>query len=174
MDDKEEHYTMIVRSTHKDDILCLFDMSCGTLCNPTDYSTSVFPILHYLPEFIQTHIHWVDDAIQPSHPLSSPSPHALNLSQHQSLFQNVGSSHQLAKVLELQLCISPSNVYSGFISFRMNWFDLLAVPGTLKSLLQHHSSKASILQRSAFFMVQPSHLYTTTGKIIGLTIRTFV
>ena len=124
---------------------CLFDMSCGTLCNPMDYSTSVFPILHYLPEFIQTHIHWVDDAIQPSHPLSSPSPHTLNLSQHQSLFQNVSSLHQLAKVLELQLCISPSNVYSGFISFKSDWFDLLAVQGTLKSLLQQPTVKWSIV-----------------------------
>ena len=88
MDDKEEHYTMIVRSTHKDDILCLFDMSCGTLCNPTDYSTSVFPILHYLPEFIQTHIHWVDDAIQPSHPLSSPSPPTFRVFPSIRVFSN--------------------------------------------------------------------------------------
>ena len=91
---------------------------------------------------------------QPSHPLSSPSP-AFNLSQHQGLFQWVSSSHQVAKVLSLSLrfSISPSNEYSGLISFRIDWLDLLAIPGTLKSLLQHHSSKASILQRSASFMV---------------------
>ena len=98
-------------------------------------------------------------------------PPALNLSQHQSLFQNVGSSHQLAKVLELQLCISPSNVYSGFISFKSDWFDLLEVPGTLKSLLQHHSSKEPILWHSAFFMVQLLHSYVTTVKTIDLTIQ---
>ena len=136
-----------------------------------DYSTSVFPILHYLPEFVQIHVHWVVDAIQPSHPPSSPSPHALNLSQHQSLFQKVSSSHQLAKVLEPQLRVSPSNVYSGFISFKSDWFDLLEVQGTLKSLLQHHNSKELILRHSAFFMVQLLHSYMTTVKTIDLTIQ---
>ena len=94
------------------------------------------PVLHYLPECAQTHIRWVSDAIQPSHPLSPPSP-AFNLAQHQGLFQWVNSSHQVAKVLELKL--NPSNEYSGLISFKIDWFDLLAVQGTLKSLLQHHS-----------------------------------
>ena len=89
-------------------------------------------------------------------------------------FKWVSSSHQMAKVLEFQLQISPSNEYSGLISFRMDWLDLLAVQGILKSLLQHHSSKASILQHSAFFIVQLSHLYTTTGKTIALTRWTFV
>ena len=94
-----------------------------------------FPVLHYLLEFTQTHDHWIDDAIQPSHSLSPPSPPAVNLSQHQGLFQWISSSQQLAKVLELQLNISPSNEYSGLISFRIDWFDLLAVQGTLKSYL---------------------------------------
>jgi len=95
------------------------------------------------PKFPQTHVHWVSDAIQPSHPLSLPSP-ALNLSQHQDLFQSVSSSHQVAKVLELQPSISSSNEYSRLISFRTDWFDLLAVQGTLKSLLQHNSQFKSI------------------------------
>ena len=131
------------------------------------------PVHHQLPELAQTHAHWVGDAIQPSHPLSSPSPPAFNLSQHQGLFKWVSSSHQVAKVLEFQL------QHQSFqrilrISFRNDWFDLLAVQGTLKSLLQHHSSKASILRSSAFFTFQLSHPYMTTGKTIALTRRTFV
>ena len=137
-----------------------------------DCSIPGLPVHCQLPEFTQTHVHWVGDAIQPSHPLSSPFPPALNLSQHQGLFQWVSSSNQVAKVLEFQF--QPSNEYSGLISFRMNWLDLLAVQGTLKSLLQHHSSKASILRHSAFFIVQLSHPYMTTGKTIALTRRTFV
>ena len=109
----------------------------------------------------------------PSHPLSSPSPPAFKLSWHQGLFQWVSSSHQVAQVLEFQsFSISPSSEYSGLISFRMDWFDL-SVQGTLKSLLQHHNSKASILRCSAFFMVQLSHLYMTTGKTIALSRWTF-
>ena len=100
-----------------------------------DSSMAGFPVLHYLPEFAQTHVHWVGDAIQPSHPLLSPVPPAFNFSQHQGLFQWVSSLHQVAKVSEFQLSISPSKEYSGFISFRIDWFDLLAVQGTLKSLL---------------------------------------
>ena len=114
------------------------------------------------------------DAIQPSHSLSSPSPPAANLSQHQGLFKCVSSSHQVAKILERQLSINPSNQESGLISFRMDWLDLLAVQGTLKSLLQHHSSKASILRLSAFFIVQLSHPYMTIGKTLALTRWTFV
>ena len=109
-------------------------------------------------------VHRVGDAIQPSHPLSSPSPPALNLSQHQGLFKWVGLSHQVARVLSFSFSISPSNEYSRLISFRMDWLDLLAVQETLKSLLQHHSSKASILWCSAFLIVQLSHPYMTTGK----------
>ena len=121
----------------------------------------------------QTHLHWVSDVIQPSCSLSSPSPPAFSLSQHQGLLHWVSSSHQVAKYWNFSFSISPSNEYSGLISFRMAWFDLLAVQGTLKSLLQHHSPKASILQCSASFMVQLSHPYMTTGKTIALTIWTF-
>ena len=126
------------------------------------------------PKVTQTHIHRVSDAIQPSHPLSSPSYSAFNLSQHQGLLKRVSSSHQVAKVLEFSFSISPSNEYSGLISFRMDWLDLLAIQGTLKSLLQHHSSKASILQCSAFFMIQLSYPYMTTGKTTASTRWTFV
>ena len=149
--------------------------SCPTLCDPMDCSTPGFPVHHQLPELAQIHVYWVSDAIQPSHPLSSPSPPTINLSQCQGLFQWVSSSHQVATVLEFQIvCISPSNEYSRLISFTMDWLDLLAVQRTLKSLLQHHSSKASILQCSAFFMVQLSHPYMTTGKTIAFTRWTFV
>ena len=142
---------------------------CPTLCNPMNRSMPGLPVHHQLRESTQTHVHWVSDAIQPSHPLSSISPPALNLSQHQGLCKWVSSSHQVGKVLELQPQISPSNEHPGLISFRMDWLDFLAVQGTLKSLLQHHSSKASILQRSAIFIVQLSHPYTTNGKTIALT-----
>ena len=129
---------------------------------------------HQLPEFTQTHVHWVSDAIKPSHPLSSPSPLALNLSQHQSLFQWVSSSHELVKVLSFRLSISPSKEHPGLISFRMDWLALLEVQGTLKSLLQHQNSKASVFWHSAFFRAQLSHPYMATGKTIALTRRTFV
>ena len=115
---------------------------CLTPCNPMNCSTPGLPVHHQLPEFTQTHVHWVGDAIQLSHPLLSPSPHAPNPSQHQGLFQWVNSSHEVAKVSEFQLSISPSSEHPGLISFRMDLLDLLAVQGTLKSLLQHHSSKA--------------------------------
>ena len=133
-----------------------------------------FPVHHQLPELTQTHVHQVSDAIQPSHPLSSPSPPAFNISQHQGLFKWVSSLHQVARVLEFQLQHQFFQWISGLISFRMDWLDLLAVQGTLKSLLQHHSSKGSILRLSAFFTVQLSHPYMTTGKTIALTRRTFV
>ena len=145
---------------------------CPTLCDPMDCSTPGFPILHHLPEFAQTRVHWVGDAIQPSHPLLSPSP-TLNLSQHQGLFQRVGSCIRWPKYWSFSFSISPSNEYSVLISFRMDWLDLLAVQGTLKSLFQHHSSKASILQHS--FLYSPTltsiHDY---WKIITLTRETFV
>ena len=146
--------------------------SCPTLCDAMDCSTPGLPVHHQLPEFTQTHVHWVGDAIQPSHPLSSRSPPTFNLSQHQSLFQWVSSSHP--KYWSFSFSISPSSEYSGLISFRMDCLDLLAVQGTLKNLLQHHSSKASVLQCSAFFIVQLSHPYLATGKIIALTRQTFV
>ena len=132
-------------------------------------------LVHYqLPEFTQTHVHRVGDAIQPSHPLSSPSPPAPNPSQHQ-IFSNESTLHvRWPKYWSFSFNISPSNEHTGLISFRMDWLDLLAVQGTFKSLRQHHSSKASILQCSAFFTVQLSHPYMTTGKTIALTRRTFV
>ena len=122
------------------------------------------PFHHQLPEFTQTHVHWVGDAIQSSHPLSSPSP-AFSLAQHQGFFKWVSSSHQVAKVLEFQFQ-HPSNEYSRLISFIIYWLDLPAIQG-LSSLLQHHSSKASILWCSASFIVQLSHPYTITGKMMA-------
>ena len=138
---------------------CSVARSCPIICDPMNCRTPVFSVLHYFPEFAQTHIHWVNDAIQPSYPLSLPSPLALSISQHQGLFQWIGSSHEVAKLLELQL-----QHQSFQWIFRVDWFDLLAIEGTLKSLPQHHSSKASILWRSAFVMVQLSHPYMTTEK----------
>ena len=148
--------------------------SCLTLCDTMNCSTPGLPVHRQLLEFTQIHVHWVGDAIQPSHPLLSPSSPALNLSQHQGLFQWISSSHQVAKVLEFQLQHQSIQRTPRTDFFRMDWLDLLAVQGTLKSLLQHHTSKASILRHSAFFIVQLSHPYMTTGKTIFLTRWTFV
>ena len=131
--------------------------SCPTLCDPMNRSTPGLPVHHQLLESTETHVHWVGDAIQPSRPLSSPSPLALNLSQHQGLFKWVSSSHQVAKNWSFSFNISPSNEHPGLTSIRMDRLDLLAVQGILKSLLQHHSSKALTLWHSAFFIVQLSH-----------------
>ena len=143
-------------------------------------------MLHHLLEFAQTHVHGVSEAIQLSCPLLSPSPLAFNLCSirvfpnelalclHQNIFQFVSSSQQGPNYWRFSFSISPSNEYSGLISFRIDCFGLLAVQGTLKSLLQHHSSKASILQHSAFFMIQLSHPSITTEKNIALTIWIFV
>ena len=147
--------------------------SCLTLCNPMDCSMSGLPVHHQLPEITQTRVPRVSDSIQPSHPLSSPSPPAFNLSQDQGLFQGVSSLHQVAKVLGFRFNISSSNEHPGLI-FRMDWLDLLVAQGTLRSLLELYSSEASILQCSAFFTVQLSHPYMTTGKTIALTIWIFV
>ena len=136
--------------------------------------TPGLPVHHQLPKFTQTHGHWVGDAIQPSHPLSSSSPPSLNLSQHQGLSSESALRIRWPKYWSFSFNINPSNEYSGLTSFRMDWLDLLAAQGTLKSLLQHHSSKASILQCSAFFIVQLSYPYMTTGKTIALTRQTFV
>ena len=132
-----------------------------------------FAVLHYL-QFAQNHVCWVGDAIHPSHPLPTPSLPAFNLSQHQGLFRWVSSSHQVAKVLEFQLRHQSFQWIFRVDFLRTDSFDLLAVQGTHKSLLQHHSSKASILQCSAFFIVQFSHPYMTTGKTIALTRWTLV
>ena len=146
--------------------------SCPTLCDLMNHSMPGLPVHHQLPESTQTHVHWVSDVIQSSHPLSSPSPPALNLSQNQGLSKGVSSTHQEAKVLEFQLqhqFFQWTDLLPGLISFRMDWLDLLAVQGTLKSLLQHHSSKPSILWSSDFLIDQLSHPYMTTGETIALT-----
>ena len=127
--------------------------SCPTLCDPMNCSTPGLPVHHQLPEFTQTHMHRVGDAIQPSYPLSSTSPPTLNPSQHQRFSNESTLCMRWPKYWSFSFNISPSNEYSGPISFWMDWLDLLAVQGTLKSLLQHHSSKASILRHSAFFTV---------------------
>ena len=142
--------------------------SCLALYDPMDWSTPGFPIHHQLPELAQTHVHQVSDAILPSHPLSFPSPRAFNLPNEAVL------RIRWPKYWSFSFSIIPSNEYSGLIYFRMDWLDLLAGQGTLRSLLQHHSSKASILRCSAFFTVQLSHPYITTAKTIAFTRQTFV
>jgi len=132
-------------------------------------STPGFPVHHQLPEFTQTHVHQVSNAIQPSYPLSFPSPPAPNPSQHQRLSNESTLCMRWPKYWSFSFSIIPSKEHPGLISFRMDWLDLLEVQGTLKSLLQHHSSKASILRHSAFFTVQLSNLYMITGKTIALT-----
>ena len=133
-----------------------------------------FPVHDRLPELAQTHVHRLSDAIQPSYPLSSPYPPAFNLSQHQGLFNESVLHIRWPKYWSCSFNISPSNEHPRLIAFTMDWLDLLAVQGTLKSLLQHHSSKASILRCLAFFTVQLSHPYMTTGKTIALIRQTFV
>ena len=142
------------------------------LCDPMNYSTPGLPVHHQLPEFTQTHVHRVGDAIHPSHPLSSPwrlIPPCIRVFSNESTFHMRWPNYW-----NFSFSIIPSKEHPRLISFRMDWLDLLAVQGTLKSLLQHHSSKASILQHSAFFTVQLSHPYMTTGKTIALTRQTFV
>ena len=151
--------------------------SCSVMSDslqPHEMQHARTPWPSQLPEFTQTHVHWVGDAIQSSHPLLSPSPPALNPSQHQGLFQWVSSSHQLAKVLQFQLKHQSFQWTLRTDLLRMDWLDILAVQGTLRSLLHHHNSKGSILRCSAFFTVQLSHPYMTTGKTIALTRQTLV
>ena len=137
---------------------------CLTLCDP---------VHHQLPESTRSHVHFVGDAIQPSHPLSSPSPPALNLSQHQ-VFSNESARHiRWPKDWSFSFNVSPTNEHPGLISFRMHWVDLLAVQGTLKSLLQHHSSKASILALSLLYSLTLTFIHDY-WKTIALTIQTFV
>ena len=155
------------------DLLCSVAKSYLTLCDPMDCSTPGFPALHCFPEFAQTHVHWVD-AIQPSHPLLTllflPSilPSIRVLSNESVLYI------RWPKYWSFSFSISPSNEYSGLTSFRIDWFDLLAVQGTLKHLLQHWILKVSILWHSGFFSVQLSHPYMTTGKTVALTIQMVV
>ena len=140
-------------------------MNCGT---------PGLPVHHQFPEPTQTHVHWLGDAIQSSHPLLSPSPPAFNLSSIRVFSSESALRIRWPKYWSFSFNISPSNEHPGLISFRMDWLDLLAVQGTPKNFLQHHSSKASFLQLSDFFIVQLSHPYMTTGKTIALTIWTFV
>ena len=152
---------------------CSVTQARPTLCRPMDCSTPGFPVLHHLLEIAQTHVHWVGDAIQPSRPLSLPSPPALSLSQHQGLFQWVSSSHQVAKVLELQLQHQSFQWIFRTDFLRIDWFDLLIVQGTQESslTLQFKSIDSSALR---FLMVKLSHSYMTTGKTIAFTTWTFV
>ena len=158
-------------------LCCLFaqfissvSRSCPTLSVPMDCSTPDFLVHHQLPDSAQTHVHFIGDAIQLSHPLLL----LLSIFSSIRVFSNESALPiRWPKYWSFSFNISPSNEHSGLISFRIDWFDL-AVQRTLKSLLQHQSSKASILQFSAFFMVQLSHPYLSTGKIIALTRRAFV
>ena len=155
---------LVVTGGAREGCFCSVTKSRLTLYNPTDCSMPGFPVLHYLPEFAQTHVRWVGDAIQSSHPLLFPSPPAFNLSQHQGLFQWVSSSHQVATVLRVSASASiiPMNIQGWF---PLGWTGLISLLSKgLSRLLQHHSLKASILQCSLFFMVQLSHPYVTTGK----------
>ena len=155
------------------DCCCSVTKSCPTLCSPMDCSTPGFPVLPYLSEFAQTHVRWVNDAIQTSHPLSPTSP-ALNQGSIR-VFSSESALHiRWPKYWSFSFSIRSSSEYSGLIPFRIDWCDLLEVQGTLKGLLQHHSLKASILWRSAFFMVQLSNPFMTTRKTIILTVQTFV
>ena len=146
---------------------CSAAKSCPTLCDPMDCSTQDFPVLHHLPEFAKTHVHWVGDAIQPSHPLMPPFPSALNLSQHEGLFQRVGSLHQVAKILELQ---QQSFQWIFRVDFLQDW--LVWYP--CSPCDSQESPQTPILWCSALFMIWLSHPYLTTGKTIALTIWTFV
>ena len=148
--------------------------SCPTVCDPMNRSTPGLSVHHLLLEFTQTHIHWV---VMPSNHLILCRPLLLLPSIFPSIrvFSNESALRiRWPKYWSFSFSISPSSEQPGLISFRMDWLDLLAVQGTLKSLLQHHSSEASILWHSAFFTVQLSHPHMTTGKTIALTRRTFV
>ena len=150
-----------------------FTLSCLTLWDPMDWSTPGFPVYHQLSELAQTYVHWVSDAIQPSILccpllLLPPIPPSIRVFSNESTLRM-----RWPKYWSFSFSISPYNEHPGLVSFRMDWLDLPAVQGTLKSL-QHHSSKASILRHSAFFTVQLSHPYMTIGKTIALTRRTFV
>ena len=149
---------------------CSVYQACLTHCDPMDCSIPGFPVHHQLPELAQTHVCQVGDAIQPCPLLllSSIFPSIRVFSNESAL------CIRWPKYWNLSFSISPSNENSGLMSFRVDWFGLLAVQGSLKSLLQHHSLKASVLWCSAFFTVQLSHPYMTIGKTIALTIQTFV
>ena len=150
--------------------------SCPTLCDPKDCSTPSLPVHHQCLEFARTHVHQVR-LVMPSNQLifCHPLPLLPSIFPSIRVFSNESAFHmRWPKYWSFSLSISPSNEHPGLISFRMDWLDLLAVQGTRKSLLQHHSSKASILRCLVFFMVQLSHPYITTGKTMALTRWTFV
>ena len=149
-------------------LCCSFAPSCPTLCDPMDRSTTGLPVLHHLPEPAEI---MSIDSVMPSNHLILCCPLLLLPSIFSS---ELVLCIRWPKYWSFSFSINPSSESSGLISFRMDWFDLLAVQGTLKSLLQHHSSKASILWCSAFLMVQLSHPYMTTGKTIALTIHIFI
>ena len=151
-----------------------FSGSVPTIWDSTNSSRPGLPVHHQLPESTQTHVHWVSDAIQPSHPLLSPSPPAFSHSSIRVFSNESVLCIRWPKYWSFSFSISPSNEYSGLISFRIDWLDLLAVRGNLKSLLQQHSSKAWVIWHSAFFIVQLSQPYMFTGKTTALTRQTFV
>ena len=149
-------------------------LSCPTLCDPMNPSMAGLPVHHQLPESTQTHVHCVGDAIQPSHP-GHPLLLLPSIFASMRVFSNESALRiRRPKYWSFSFNISPSNEHPGLISFRMDWLDLLVVQVTLKSLLQHHSSRVSIFLCSAFFIVQISHPYMTTGKTIALTRQSFV
>ena len=132
------------------------------------------PVHHQLQKFAQTQVHWVSDTIQPSHPLLSPSPPAFIFPSIRVFSNESILSNRWPNYWSFTFSINPSYEYSELISFRTDWLDLLAIQGILKSLLQHHSSKTSILWHSAFFIVQLSHSYMATGKTIACTRWNFI
>ena len=148
-----------MRSCIQYNCCCSVTRLCPALCNSMDCSTPGFSVLHYPPEFAQVHVHWDCDTIQPSHLLSLSSAFAFNLPSIRVFSNESALRIRWPKYWSFSLRIRPSSEHPGLISFRMDWLDLLAVQGTLKSLLQHHSSKASILRCSAFFIVH-SHIHT--------------
>ena len=148
---------------------CSVTKSCPVLCDPMDCSTPGSPVLHHLLESAKTHVYRLGDVIQPSLPLSSSIFPSVRI-----VFSESALCIRWPKYWTFNFSISPSKEYSGLISFRIDWFDLLTVQETLKSLVQHHNLKASIHWCSAFFIVQLSHPYMTTGKTTALTIQTSI
>ena len=149
---------------------CSVTLSCLTLCDPMDCSIPGLPVPHHLSEFSQVHVHCIGDAIQPSNPPKPSSPFALNHLQHQGLFNESAVHIRWPQYWSFSFNIIHSNNYSGLVSLKIDWFDVPAVQWSFRSLLQLHSSKASILWHSAFFIVQLSHPYVTPWKTIALPI----
>ena len=139
-----------------DSLLLFLTKACSTLCNPMNCSMPGFSVLHYFQEFAQTHVHWAGAAVQPSHPLLSPSPPACHLSQHQGLSSESALHIRWPNYWSFGFSISPSNEYSGLVSFRIDWFDCLAVQGTLKRIFS-----STIIQKQQFFNTQPSLWYNS-------------